>query len=301
MIQSQDLSAAFPYKSQFATIDDVKLHYIDEGQGQPMVFIHGVPTSSYLWRNVIPLLQESVRTIALDLVGFGKSDKPNIAYTVFEHIDYFERFIETLKLKNIVLVLHGWGSVIGFEYFRRHPENVAGIVFMEAYFRPPKGWDMLSLPVQELASIMASPDGGYDVIMNSHYFLNKVLPSGVMRRLTDEEMAYYTEPFLQPGSAKPIWQYLQEIPLGDGPELVMQLMEGYSAALQASDVPMLMLYAIPGYITTIASIEWATQHFKNLQVVEIGEGLHYLQETDPAVIGHDIKQWYDDEIVSSSK
>lgn len=296
MIESHDISAEFPYKSHYATVDGVKLHYIDEGKGQPMVFIHGIPTSSYLWRNVIPALTDSVRTIALDLVGFGQSDKPDIAYTIFEHIDYFERFITELNLKNIVLVLHGWGSVVGFEYFCRHPENVAGLVFMEAHIRSPKGWDMLSLPVQELASILSSPDGGYDVIMHSNYFINKVLPSGVLRRLSDTEMAHYAKPFLQPGSAKPIWQYLQELPLGDGPEPVMQLIEGYAQALQETKIPMLMLYAIPGYVTTIAAIEWAQEHLQNLKVVEIGEGLHYIQETDPTAIGFEIKQWYEESI-----
>jgi haloalkane dehalogenase len=294
MIDVQEISAKFPYQSHFAEIAGVNIHYVDEGEGQPFLLLHGVPTSSYLWRNVIPSLTPVGRVIAPDLVGFGRSGKPDIAYTVFEHIAYIEKFIEQCQLKNIILVLHGWGSVIGFEYFRRHPDNVAGIVFMESHFRAPKGWETISLPIQELASILASSDGGYDVIMNSNYFINKVLPSGVMRRLTNEEMANYSEPFQIPGSAKPIWQYLQELPLGDGPENIMQLIKTYSKELEASNVPKLLLYAIPGYLTTIASIEWAKQNLKNIKIVDIGEGLHYLQETNPFIIGDEIKEWYGD-------
>ncbi len=294
MSQTYEITASFPFKSHFATVNGSKIHYIDEGSGQPIVFLHDIPTWSYIWRNVIPPIKNMARCIAPDLIGFGKSDKPDISYRVFDHIDYIEKFIEQLDLKNIILVLHGWGSVIGFEYFRRHPKNVKGIVFMEAHIRPPSGWDTLSLPVQELASIMSSPDGGYDVIMNSNYFVNKVLPSGVLRRLSEEEMLNYSAPFQSPGSTKPIWQYLQDLPLGDGPDDVVELISKYSETLQKTNIPKLMLYAIPGYITTIATIEWAKENFNNLSTVDLGEGLHYLQETDPLQIAQEIINWYQD-------
>lgn len=281
----------FPYQSQYINVLGSKMHYVDEGEGDPILFIHGMPTWSYLWRNVIPFVKNSGRCIALDLIGFGKSEKPDIKYSVFDHINYLTGFIDALDLQNIVMVLHGWGSVIGFDYAMKHPEKMKGLAFLESYIKPATDWDMLSLPVQEMSTILAGPDGGYDVIMNSNYFVNKVLPSGVLRHLSDEELAYYQEPFANPGDCKPIWQYIQDLPLGDGPKKVIDIIKNYSKALEQSPLPKLFMYAIPGFNTSVSTVEWARDHFKNLKIVDIGEALHYAQESNPRIMGEELAAW----------
>ena len=128
----QEISAGFPYKSNYIDVKESRLHYIDEGEGDPILFLHGNPTSSYLWRNIIPHLTVKARCIALDLIGMGKSDKPDIEYRFFDHVKYVEGFIKKIKLKNLTLVMHDWGSALGFHYAMRHERNIKGLAFMEA-------------------------------------------------------------------------------------------------------------------------------------------------------------------------
>lgn len=288
------VSAEFPFESRFVDVLGTKIHYVEQGEGDPILFLHGVPTSSYLWRNVIPYLSDYGRCIAVDLVGMGKSEKPDIEYRVFDHIQYIDAFIDSLKLNNITLVVHGWGSVIGFDIAMRHPSKIKGVAFLESHIRPVRDWTMVALPVHELSQVLHLPDGGYDIIMNSQYFVNKVLPAGVLRKLSDEELSCYRAPFANPGSCLPLWQYLQDLPLGQGPSDVVQLITSYSEQLQASTVPKLMMYAVPGFITTMATVEWAKANLPELTLVDLGEALHYAQESNPEAIGQAIRAWYKD-------
>lgn len=287
-----EISSEFPFESKYIDLLGSQLHYVEEGEGDPILFLHGVPTSSYLWRNIIPQLSDKARCIAVDLIGFGKSGKPDIEYTIQDHIQYIEAFIDKLQLKNITLVLHAWGSVIGFDIAMRHPEKFKAIAFLESHIRPPTTRDMISLPVQELAMVLSSDDAGYDVIMNSNYYVNKVLPGGVLRTLSEDEMKNYREPFDAPGSCQPIWQFLQELPLGDEQTSAVPIIEAYSQKLQESDLPKLMMYGIPGFLTTIDTVIWARDHFPNLELVDIGDALHYAQESNPEVIGSALREWY---------
>ena len=262
------------------------------GSGDPILFLHGIPTWSYLWRNILPTMAEYGHCFAPDLIGMGQSEKPNIDYTVFQHIDYIDAFIKTLNLENITLVLHGWGSVIGFDYAMRYPENIKGIAFIEAHIRPAVEKDMVALPIQERASILQVEDGGYDVIMNSNYYVNKVLPAGVMRNLSSVELEQYQQPFNEPGSSKPIWQYFQDLPMGEKRTPVVDLIANYSEKLQQSDIPKLMIYAMPGFNTSINSVDWAKKHFSNLEIVEIDDALHYVQESHPEEVAKALVVWY---------
>lgn len=291
MAEEQSISAEYPFESHYVDVFGTRMHYIEEGEGDPIIFLHGVPTWSYLWRNIIPTVSEGGRCIAPDLIGFGKSDKPDIDYTVFDHIKYFDAFIESLQLKNITLVMHGWGSVIGFDYAMRHPDNIKGLAFFEAHLRSPDNPQMLSLPVQEISHLLDNPEHAYDVIMNSNYYLNKVLPSGVLRHLTDKEMSAYQQPFLRPGSCKPIWQYLQDLPKGDQPSQVSDLIAHYSEALTKSQIKKLLLFAVPGFITTIDTVTWANDHFPQLTLVDLDEALHYAQESNPQHMANAILEW----------
>lgn len=266
------------------------MHYIEEGKGDPIIFLHGMPTSSYVWRNIIPYLSTLGRCIAIDLIGMGKSDKPNIEYTIEDHIRYIEKFIETLKLKNITFVLHEWGSIIGFDYAMRHEKNCKGLVFYEAYLRPFNNED-ISLPFEEHIHSFEESESVYDITQDGTQFVDKALLQGMIRPLNKEEKSRYFEPFLEEGSGKPLSQYIKEIPYGKNKEKTIKLIENYSKKLQASRLPKLMLYSIPGFITTMATIMWAKDHLPNLEITEIGEALHYAQETDPSLMGEAISIW----------
>ena len=286
------ISSEISSPSHYINVLGSKMHYLEQGEGDPIVFIHGVPTNAYLWRNILPSVSANGRCIAVDLIGMGQSDKPDIEYSLFNHCDYISAFMDALHLKNITLVVHAWGSVIGLNYAMLNPDRIKALVFIESHIRPATSREMISLPVQELAGILNSEDGGYDVVMNSNYFVSKVLPSGVLRNLTEQEMEHYRQPFNSAGSCKPLWQYLQNLPLGEDNDPVTQLIERYSQALTQSTHPKLMMYAMPGFITTMDTIQWAKQNLSELSLVDIGDGLHYPQESNPQAICKAINHWY---------
>lgn len=292
MEQSSRISAKFPFESKFVEVNGSKIHYVDEGEGDVMLFLHGIPTSNYLWRNIIPQLSKNVRCIAPDLIGMGKSDKPDIKYSIFDHIKYIEGFIKALKLKNITLVMHGWGSVIGFHYAMEHPENIRALVFYESHVRATVRWDMLSLPVQQFASLFSDEETTYQEVMKNNFFINTALPTGILRDLKDEEFARYREPFETEESRKPLLQYIRELPVGNGPDDVVEMMRDYSEKLKHSNIPKLMFYAVPGFITTIDTVKWAIDNLPNLEVRDLGEALHFVQETNPKLFSDELMDWY---------
>lgn len=289
--QAFDLSS-FPFDSRFVGVNGSKLHYIEEGEGDPILFLHGIPTSCYLWRNIIPSLAEYGRCVAPDLIGMGQSDKPAIQYSIEEHIRYIEGFIQALELQDITLVMHGWGSVIGFDYAMRYPENIKSLVFYEAHVRPALNLEMLSLPLQMDAFVLSDAEKNYDMIVKENYFVEQFLPRAIMRTLTDKEMAYYRKPFETVESRRPLWQYFLDFPLGDVHDNALALMQRYCERLQTSAVPKLLLYAMPGFITPISDVVWCREHLPNLSVIEIGHALHFAQETLPREFSHCLASWY---------
>lgn len=281
------------YKSQFLEVGGSRLHYLECGEGDPIIFLHGIPTSSYLWRNIMPFLSDSGHCFAPDLMGMGDSDKPDIEYRIFDHIKYIDEFIDQVASDKVTLVMHGWGSVIGFDYARRHEDKIKGIAFFESHIRPTVDWDMLSLPVQQFASLLNREAASFKAIVEQNYFIERLLPSGVVRQLTPEEMEQYRKPFLTPDSRKPLWQYAQDLPLGHGPDDVVVLIEQYSQWLQQTAIPKFMLYAVPGFITTIETVSWAKQHLPNLRLEELDDVMHFAQESVPEVFGQKLSDWYE--------
>ncbi len=278
--------------SKNVTVNGVDIHYLQSGQGAPMVFVHGMPTSSYLWRKIIPTMAPYATCIAMDLVGMGQSAKPDIDFTVFEHIDYFEAFIAELDLKNITLVMHGWGSLIACEYARRHPENIAALVFYESHLRPAFKNDMLSLPVQQMASMLARPEVAKHAIMEKNYLVNKLLPASAVSPLDADALEQYAKPFIDKSHRKLLWQYVQELPVGEKDSKVVELIAQYSQWLQHTPIPKLLLYAIPGFITTIDTVSWAKDHLSNLSLVALEDVMHLAQETSPTLFSIKLLDWY---------
>jgi haloalkane dehalogenase len=287
----QSISPDVPYSSRFVDVLGSRMHYVEGGSGDPVLFLHGNPTSSYLWRNVMPHLDGVARCIAPDLVGMGQSDKPDLEYRLVDHARYVDGFIEALGLERVTLVIHDWGSALGFHYARRHEANVKGIAFMEAIVRPVT-WDEWPRTVRPLFQKFRTPEVGWDLVVNKNVFVEQVLPGAIMRDLTDQEMDAYRAPFLDPPSRKPVWRWPNEIPVDGEPADVVELVGAYADWLGQSQVPKLLLYSHPGAILRSDLVEWCRQNVSALDTVDIGPGLHFVQEDRPHEIGKAIGGWY---------
>ena len=290
-MKSKEISSAFPFEGKYLEVLGSKMHYVDVGRGDPILFLHGNPTSSYLWRNIIPYLSPLGRCIAPDLIGMGKSDKPNIAYRFKDHYQYLESFISQLGLRNITLVIHDWGSGLGFHYASLHETNIKGIAFMEAIVRPAK-WSQFPKDFKLGFKMFRTPVIGWFMISVMNVFVKKILPQATIRALTDEEMTYYEAPYLSINSRKPIRQWPCEIPINGKPAAMFKIVSDYMAWLQKSSVPKLMLHANPGGLITEEVANWCKQNFRMVQSKNIGRGLHYVQESHPHEIGQAIADWY---------
>jgi len=288
------ISSEFPFKSNYIEVNGSKIHYIEEGEGDPILFLHGNPTSSYLWRNIIPHLKDKGRCIAPDLIGMGKSDKPDIDYSFFDHVKYIEGFIEKMNLQNITLVVHDWGSALGFHYAMRNEANVKGIAFMESILMPLK-WEFFGdEEVRKIFKAFRTPEVGWDMIVNQNFFVEQILgKAGSVRNLSEEEMNHYRKPFEKPEDRKPVWKWPNEIPIEGSPKDVTEAVQSYNQKLQESNLPKLLFYAEPGGLVPKTLVDWCKTNLKNLKVVNIGPGVHYLQEDNPHLIGSEIAKWYD--------
>jgi haloalkane dehalogenase len=268
-----------------------RMYYVEEGEGAPVLFVHGNPTSSYLWRNVIPHVSSRARCIAPDLIGMGKSDKPDLDYRFVDHARYLDGFIEALGLGDVVLVLHDWGSGLGFDWARRHPDRVRGLAFMEAILTPVPSWDVFPEGAREMFQAFRTPEVGWDLIAKQNVFVEQVVPGSVVRELRDEEMDAYRAPFPNEASRKPVWRWPNEIPIEGEPADVAEAVGAYSAWLQETQVPKLLFAATPGALIPAPVVEWARSALPNLEVVDLGEGIHYVQEDHPEEIGRGIARW----------
>src|SRR6201993_4666782 len=240
------ISAAFPYQKQRRRVLGSEMAYVDVGQGDPIVLLHGNPTSSYLWRNVLPYLQPLGRCIAPDLIGMGDSGKlansgPG-SYRFAEHRRYLDALLEALDVRErVTLVIHDWGSALGFDWANRHREAVKGIAYMEAIIVPQRWdhWDRFNMrpALQGLRS-----EAGETMILRDNFFIEKILPSAILRTLSDEEMAHYRRPFTEPGEGRqPTLTWPRQIPIEGEPADVVAIVTAYDEWLKTSSVPKLFL------------------------------------------------------------
>ncbi len=290
------ISADFPYQSKFINILDSKLHYIDENNHEDanqttFVCVHGNPSSSYLWRNIIPVLLPKGRVIAMDLIGFGKSDKPNIDYKVLTHSEYFDTFIMELNLSNIVFVLHDWGTALGLSYARRNSEKIQGVVFMEGIVRPKK-WNFGNPFVRLIFRLFRTPIIGKLMIINGNFFVESILLSiGEKRKLGKIEKTFYRKPFLKKKNRKPIYVFPNEIPINGKPKDVYEIVNKNHEWLKISNVPKLLLWIKSGVLIKPSHVQEMKNDYKNIKVEYVGKSSHYLQEDFPNEIGQSIVNW----------
>jgi haloalkane dehalogenase len=265
------------------------MHYVDEGTGPTMVLLHGNPTSTYLWRNIIPHLSADHRVIAVDLIGMGKSGKPDIDYRLADHVRYFDAFVEAMALKDVVFVLHDWGGGVGFDHAMRNPDNVRGIAFFETVITTFSYADM-SPPERYLFHRLRGPSGDR-LMIKDNYFVEKLIPAMSGRKLTDEEMAAYRAPYPEEAHRKPTRVWPQEVPIDMDPSDNHDRITATYDKLKASEVPLLMLVGDPGMIMRPALVEKLQTELPRLETQEVGPGMHYLQEAQPTAIGQAVNAW----------
>jgi haloalkane dehalogenase len=287
-----DISAADPFERERVAVLDSEIAYVDTGgEGDAVVFLHGNPTHSYLWRNIIPHVAEQARCLAPDLIGMGASGKAGDgSYRFVDHRRYLDAWLDAvLPAERVTFVIHDWGSALGFDWARRHPDRIKGIVYMEAVVMPVS-WEQWPGGRGSVFELSRS-DAGEEMVLVKNVFVEDVLPASILRDLTEEEMAAYRAPFTGVGeSRRPMLTWPREIPLAGEPADVAKIVQAYGAWLQSSEVPKLLIAATPGLILNGDQLEFA-RSWPNQNEVTV-EGIHFLQEDSPHAIGEAIAEWY---------
>jgi len=279
------------YPKKYMAINGKSLAYIDQGEGDPIVFIHGNPTSSYLWRNIIPHVAHLGRIVAPDLIGMGESDKldnpgPN-SYKFEEHSEYLYRLFDNLDLEKVHFVIHDWGSALGFYWTFLNPEKVKSISYMEAITSPIESWDDWPEVAKNIFQAFRS-DAGEELILDKNIFVERILAGD--GRLSEEDLKIYMKPFKSAGEdRRPTLTWPREIPIAGEPKEIVQLVQSYSDFLCVSNIPKLFINAEPGSILVGKQREKA-RLWNNQREVTV-QGGHFIQEISPAQIGRHLKDF----------
>ncbi len=287
------ISADERYPKRFATVHGSRMAHVEAGSGDPIVLLHGNPTSSYLWRNIIPHLEGLGRCIAPDLIGMGDSAKLEPSgperYRFAEHRKYLDALLEELGVReNVTLVVHDWGSALGFDWANRHREAVKGLAYMEAIVRPLR-WADWPDAARKVFEGFRSP-AGESMVLEQNVFVERVLPGSILRKLTDAEMEVYRRPYREPGeSRRPTLTWPREIPIDGEPADVHEIVQSYAEWLSRASVPKLFVNAEPGAILTGPQREFC-RHWLNQSEVTV-EGVHFVQEDSPDEIGQAVADW----------
>ena len=287
------LTETMPYEKKFASVNGKQIAYVEEGSGDPIVLLHGNPTSSFLWRNVVPELVQSGRVIVPDLIGQGDSEKLPTSdgpgrYTLEVAYSYVDGLLETIGAnKNVTLVIHDWGSALGFLWATRHAAAVKGVAYMEGIVKPVSWADWPESAVGIFKGFRS--EKGEDMILNRNMFIEGVLPSSVIRKLSEAEMDAYRAPYLESDDRQPLLNWPRQIPIEGEPADVAALVNEYGAFMAGSDIPKLFINADPGSILVGPQREFC-RSWPNQQEVTV-KGLHFIQEDSPREIGQAVASW----------
>jgi haloalkane dehalogenase len=254
------------------------------------LFLHGNPTSSYIWRNILPLVAPVAHCIAPDLIGFGQSGKPDIEYRFADHVRYLDAFLDNAGISSAFVIAQDWGSALAFHLAARTPEFVCGLAFME-FIRPMPSWQDFHADAIETFQKFRTPGVGETMILEGNAFVEGVLPRATVRKLTEEEMFVYRAPFPTPESRRPTWRFPNELPIAGEPADVYSTLAKAHRALAQSSYPKLVFVGNPGALISPAFAEGFVKGLKNCRLVQLSSGMHYLQEDHPDVIGANIKEW----------
>jgi haloalkane dehalogenase len=277
------MTASDPHPRKRISVLDTEISYVDVGEGEPIVFLHGNPTSSYLWRNVIPHVSDIGRCLAPDLIGMGQSGRsPTYSYRFVDHARYLDAWFDAMNLSKAILVVHDWGSALGFHRAYRHPDQIAAIAYMEAVVQP-FSWDSFGEAAGIFRALRSSE--GEHLVLDQNFFVESVLPGAIIRSLSEEEMAAYRAPFSDPVARLPTLIWPRQASVDGEPEDVTAIVQAYAAWLSQSEMPKLFVAGEPGAVISAGS---ANQRFcrtwKNQKEVTV-KGRHFLQEDSPAEIG----------------
>jgi haloalkane dehalogenase len=287
MMTSPQFNSTDPHPRRRVTVLDTEMSYVDTGRGDPIVFLHGNPTSSYLWRNIIPYVSAQGRCLAPDLVGMGESGRsPALAYRFVDHARYLDAWFEALNLtKNVTLVVHDWGSALGFHRATRYPEQIKAIAYMEAVAMPMR-WEDFG----EAAGIFRGlrSQEGEQMILDKNLFVERILPGSILRKLSDQEMAAYRAPFLERESRLPTLVWPRQIPIDGEPADVTAIAESYGKAMSQSALPKLLIVGEPGAILKGRMLEFCRTWPNQTEVIV--KGVHFLQEDSPDEIGRALRE-----------
>ena len=289
------MTTSFRDKKKFATVHGKQMAYIEEGTGDPIVFLHGNPMSSYLWRNVMPHLAGKGRLIAPDLIGMGDSDKLDNSgpdsYTFVEHRKYLFALLEQLGVTdNVTMVIHDWGSGLGFHWAHTHPEAVKGIAFMEAIVETRDSWDQFPDRAREMFQALRSP-AGEEMVLDKNLFVEALVPGSILRDLTEEEMNEYRRPFANAGEdRRPTLTWPRQIPIEGQPADVTEIVDAYLDWLGKTSIPKLFVNADPGVLIT-GAVRDRVRSWPNITEVTV-PGLHFIQEDSPDEIGAAVRDWH---------
>jgi haloalkane dehalogenase len=278
-----EISSADPHRRRRVAVLDTEMSFVDVGSGDPIVFLHGNPTWSYLWRNIIPYAIPHGRCLAPDLVGMGQSGKsPAAAYRFFDHARYLDAWFEALELRErVTLVLHDWGSALGFHWAHRHPGRVRAIAYMEAITRA-RDWSDVPAGRDTLFRQLRSPEGER-LVLQENAFVERVLPKSILRPLRPEEMDAYRAPYPTPESRLPTLIWPRELPIAGEPADVIFAVEAYGRWLASSSIPKLFVSAEPGSLLIGRAREFCRSWPHQTEVSV--PGIHFIQEDSPAQIG----------------
>lgn len=276
---------------QVAVLDST-MAYREAGgpDGSTVLLLHGNPTSSYLWRNVMPLLASVSHCVAPDLIGFGQSGKPDIEYRFFDHVRYLDAFLEKVGISSAYVVAHDWGTALAFHLAARRPKFVRALAFME-FIRPMPTWDNFHAAAVETFKKFRTPGLGERMILEENAFVESVLPRATARKLTEDEMAVYRAPFPTPESRRPTWRFPNDLPIAGEPADVYSVIEEAHRALAQSSYPKLLFAGDPGALVSPAFAGSFARGLKNCGVIQIGPGIHYLPEDNPQAIGLAVHEW----------
>ncbi len=285
------ISPTDPHPRKRVRVHGIEMAYVDTGAGAPIVFLHGNPTSSYLWRNIIPHLSGVARCLAPDLIGMGASDKaPDGSYRFVDHARYLDAWFDALELnRDVTLVVHDWGSALGFHWANRHRDAIKGIAYMEAIVTPMR-WNDWPEAARNIFQAMRSP-AGEEMVLQKNVFVERILPASILRKLDPAEMDAYRKPFVEPGeSRRPMLTWPRQIPINGEPADVTAIVNDYSAWLGSSSIPKLFVNADPGTIL-IGPQRELCRRWPNQREITV-KGLHFIQEDSPHEIGQALANWY---------
>ncbi|MEV6417769.1 haloalkane dehalogenase [Kribbella sp. NPDC051718] len=277
-----------------ATVEvlDSWMYYEEVGSGEPIVFLHGNPTSSYLWRNVLgPVAEYGRRCIAPDLIGMGRSGRPGLEYRLADHIAYLDGFLDALTLDDVILVGHDWGAVLALDQLRRRPDRVRGVAFLEGHIHPINRWADFDEGSRQLFQRLRDPELAGPLILEQNFFIETVLPSGILRTLTAEELDAYRAPFANPLDRRTMLAWPREIPIEGEPADVAELVRANQTVITDPAVRKLLIHATPGAVIGPTEVERCRTNGQNLTIADIGPGIHFLPEDRPAEIATALTDW----------